>query len=430
LCSLFSRPNMQASSSWKIYTYPANPRVWKAQIAGKYVGIDIETPAFELGKDNKSKEFLHKNPLGKVPVLETPEGCVFESNAIARHVARQNGSKLYGSSTYEAALIDQWIDFSTNEIDLPAAAWLYPILDIVPENREATNKAKGDIRKALGILNEHLKTRTFLVSERVTLADIVVSMSLYRLYKMVLDPGFRKGWPHANRWFLTLVHQPEFISVIGEVHLCEKMQVAKPAAKPAAAAAAPKKQQPKQQQQPKKPKEEEDNGEEEEKKEEKKKSPLDDLPKSKLDLDTWKRTYSNEKIREVALPWLWENFDPEGYSFWYADYKYNEENTKLFMTSNLIGGWIQRLDQLRKYGFGSVLIFGDEPKLEVASVWLFRGLDIPAEMRECPDFTSYEWKKLDHKDEKDRKLIEDYFAWNGDFGGNRPAFNDQGKVFK
>ena len=53
-------------SSWKIYTYPNNPRVWKAQIAGKYVGIEIETPAFEMGKDNKSKEFLSKFPVGKV----------------------------------------------------------------------------------------------------------------------------------------------------------------------------------------------------------------------------------------------------------------------------------------------------------------------------------------------------------------------------
>jgi elongation factor 1-gamma len=114
--------------------------------------------------------------------LDAPEGPVFESNAIARYVARQG--KLYGANNYEAAVIDQWIDFASNEIELPSAAWLYPILDIVPENREATNKAKGDIRKALDILNHHLETRTFLVGERISLADIVVSMSLYRLYQL------------------------------------------------------------------------------------------------------------------------------------------------------------------------------------------------------------------------------------------------------
>lgn len=86
------------------------------------------------------------------------------------------------------SLIDQWIDFSANEIDLPAAAWLYPIFEIVPFNAEATERAKADIKKALDMLNKHLTYRTFLVGERVSLADIVVSMSLHRLYTTVRFP--------------------------------------------------------------------------------------------------------------------------------------------------------------------------------------------------------------------------------------------------
>jgi glutathione S-transferase len=54
---------------------------------------------------------------------------------------------------------------------------------------QATQKAKGDIRKVLGILNDHLQTRTFLVHERVSLADIIVACSLVDLYKTVR--GFR-----------------------------------------------------------------------------------------------------------------------------------------------------------------------------------------------------------------------------------------------
>ncbi len=110
--------------------------MWKAQIAGKYVGLPVEVPAFQFGVDNKTPQFAEKNPLQKIPVLETPEGCVFESNAIARYFARQPGSKIYGSSPFEAALIDQWIDFAANEIELPASAWLYPIFEIVPYNEE------------------------------------------------------------------------------------------------------------------------------------------------------------------------------------------------------------------------------------------------------------------------------------------------------
>jgi len=51
-----------------------------------------------MGVSNKTTQFLDMNPLGKVPVLETPDGPVFESNAIARYVARLNNNTLYGSS--------------------------------------------------------------------------------------------------------------------------------------------------------------------------------------------------------------------------------------------------------------------------------------------------------------------------------------------
>lgn len=41
------------------------------------------------------------------------------------------------------------------------------------------------MRRILGLLDAHLKTRTFLVGERVTLADITVVCTLLWLYKQV-----------------------------------------------------------------------------------------------------------------------------------------------------------------------------------------------------------------------------------------------------
>jgi len=41
---------------------------------------------------------LEKNPLGKVPVLETPEGYITESNAILRYVVK--GTPLLGATDY------------------------------------------------------------------------------------------------------------------------------------------------------------------------------------------------------------------------------------------------------------------------------------------------------------------------------------------
>ena len=95
----------------KLHTYPGNKNANKALIVAEYAGIQIDVPRFEMGKSNKTPEFLKLNPFGKVPTLETPEGGVFESNAIARFVARQSPSaaaQLLGQSPIEQAQVDAW----------------------------------------------------------------------------------------------------------------------------------------------------------------------------------------------------------------------------------------------------------------------------------------------------------------------------------
>lgn len=51
---------------------------------------------------------------------------------------------------------------------------------------ENTDKAKEEIKVALDVLNRHLLTRTYLVGERISLADICVSCSLLLLYQWVV----------------------------------------------------------------------------------------------------------------------------------------------------------------------------------------------------------------------------------------------------
>lgn len=84
-------------------------------------------------------------------------------------------------------------------------------------------RAKEDIKTSLTILNAHLLTRTYLVGERISLADISVACTLLNLYTNVLDPAFRKSFVNVNRWFLTLINQPQFKAVLGEVKICDKV---------------------------------------------------------------------------------------------------------------------------------------------------------------------------------------------------------------
>lgn len=71
-------------------------------------------------------------------------------------------------------------------------------------------------------MNSHLLTRTYLVGERLTLADICVAMTLLHMYQYILEPELRKPYQNVNRWFQTVIYQPESIAVIGAFKLADK----------------------------------------------------------------------------------------------------------------------------------------------------------------------------------------------------------------
>ena len=115
---------------------------------------------------------------------------------------------------------------------------------------------------------------------------------------------------------------------------------------------------------------------------------------------------------------FWDMYDPEGYSLWFCDYKYNDENTVSFVTLNKVGGFLQRMDLARKYAFGKMLVIGSEPPFKVKGLWLFRGQEIPQfVLDECYDMELYEWKKVDITDEEQKErvsqMIEDYEPFEG-----------------
>jgi len=180
-----------------------------------------------MGKSNKTEEFLKLNPWGKVPTLETAEGGIWESNAIARYVAKlSDDHTLFGKSPFEYGQVEQWIDWVRGDLELAGSVWLYPIYGLIPNNPKATENAKQDIRKAMGILNNYLANKSFLVGDDVTLADIVVACSLTPLYTKVFDEAFRQGFENVNNWFLNIINQPNFLKVQPEFSMCSKMEVA------------------------------------------------------------------------------------------------------------------------------------------------------------------------------------------------------------
>merc|ERR1711953_1533096 len=323
-----------------LYTYPDNFRAQKALIAAKYSGAQLSLAKdFKFGETNKAPEFLKKFPLGKVPAFEGSDGVLLtESNAIAYYVA--NDELRGGSEASARAQVVQWMAMADNEILPAACTWVFPTMGIMQFNKNATERAKEDVKTVLTTLNDHLLTRTLLVGERLTLADIAVATTMLSLYKQVLDPASRKPFVNVTRWFTTVVNQPHAQAVLGEVTLCTKMAEfdAKKFAEFSGKGdkkAAKKEKAPKQEQKKPEKKKEAEPEAADVPPEPKKADPFEKMPKGTFDLEEWKRFYSNNDEPE-SVAWFWEHFDHENYSIWRGDYKYNDELTMVFMSCNLI----------------------------------------------------------------------------------------------
>ncbi|NXO04268.1 EF1G factor, partial [Rhinopomastus cyanomelas] len=418
-----------------------------AQYSGARLRVASTPPHFHFGVTNKSPEFLRKFPVGKVPAFEGDDGfCVFESNAIAYYVSTP---ELRGETPEAAAAILQWVNFADSDIVPPASTWVFPTLGIIHYNKQATEFAKEEVRRVLGVLDSHLRSQTFLVGERVSLADIAVVCALLWLYKQVLDPAFRGPFGNVTRWFVTCLHQPQFRAVLGDVTLCQRMAQfdAKKFAETQGRKEKEKEKEPRDppasQKKEKAPQKKggaaeagspEDDGDDWEQlgAEPKAKDPFAHLPRSPFVLDEFKRKYSNEDTLTVALPHFWQHFDPSGWSLWLGRYRYPQELGLTFMSCNLITGMFQRLDKLRKNAFASVILFGTDHDSSISGLWIFRGQELAFTLSPDwqVDYESYSWEKLDPAAPESRRLVQEYLLWEGDFPheGGKP-FN-QGKIFK
>jgi len=424
--------------SGTLFTYPGNFRAEKILSAAKMSDSNVKVDdKFVFGETNKSEAFLKKFPLGKVPAFEGSDGtCLFESDAIAWYVA--NAQLRGGQCPVAQAQVVQWMSFAQAEVVPAACTWVFPTMGIMAFNKNQTERAKEDVKKAMNLLDKTLLTKTYLVGERITLADVCVAYALKPLFEAVLDPGFRKPYTNAVRWYTTIMNQPAVVGVSGAPKLAEKMAQfdAKKFAEMQGGgkgdgkkADKKKEQAPKKKEEPKPKKEEAAPAADVPAEPKKEKDPFATLPAGSFIMDEWKKMYSNNP-EDTAMPWFWENFDHENYSIWYCEYMYPEELRLTFMSANLVGGMMQRLDKLRKYAFGAVAVFGSNNNSSISGVWCWRGQDLAFEKSEDLqiDYSSYEWKKLDSKSEECKKKVEDYFRQQGQDSKGRD-FCD-GKIFK
>jgi elongation factor 1-gamma len=203
----------------RIFSYLPNPRIWKATIAARLAGVDVEVrgasptelaswlwdfdarpltgeePADSAdvlfgkvgfhGKLRKTAAFLEAHPFGTVPAAFSPDGKIgiFESNSIMRAVARIADDRLplYGRDPYEASRIDSFLDASL-VFARDSQIYLLSLMNGTVTPDIHARAADGFATWASGIDRALANDRRWLVGDGVTLADICFVAELALFY--------------------------------------------------------------------------------------------------------------------------------------------------------------------------------------------------------------------------------------------------------
>ncbi len=198
----------------RIFSYLPNPRLYKATVAARLNGVDVEIrgakpgelkewlwdfDAHELtdteradqstlrvakkgfsGGIHKTDSFLASQPFGNVPAAFSGDGKVgiFESNSILRIVGRlgQQRVALYGSDPYEATRIDSFLDASLN-LAVESQKYLFAFGDqtkLVQTHKDMSAAYETYMQG----MERALSNSAFIASENISLADIAFACEI------------------------------------------------------------------------------------------------------------------------------------------------------------------------------------------------------------------------------------------------------------
>ncbi|KAK8133134.1 glutathione S-transferase [Apiospora kogelbergensis] len=213
----------------KIYSYPGNFRVQRAQVVAAMNGLEVEVPADFQMEATKKPDFLAKFPMGKIPAFEGADGfCIAEGAAIAMYLAGSGpkAAQLLGGpgELQKRARITEWICFAETELNpqvLPA--FVMCVLKYMPYSEAAYNNAANNLERALKRIDQAVDAgaKKFLVGDELTMADIMVAGPLFFGQGFLIDEKMRAAAPGAIKYLDGLAAMPEFQSVFGEIKKCE-----------------------------------------------------------------------------------------------------------------------------------------------------------------------------------------------------------------
>ena len=186
----------------------------KVRLTASFLGIEHKWQALNLREGEQKKEwFLKINPVGKIPAIDDDGFHLFESNSICRYLCDKNNAPLYPKDTHQRAIIDQWIDYSSFHIGANLMPIVYnrvfaPIRGI-PVNERAITDGIEFLKQYIPIIENQLSEHKYLVSQTISLADIVLLSLLEPAEVAKVDLSV---YPKVSAWRADLRKQSFYTS--------------------------------------------------------------------------------------------------------------------------------------------------------------------------------------------------------------------------
>ena len=188
-----------------------NPRRVRIFLAEK--GISVPIVQVDIGKaDNRKPEFLAKNPLGGLPVLELDDGrYLAESVAICRYFEeRQPKPPLMGVDATDRAFVEMWQRRMESEILNRTTGAFQNTHDFfkgrIPQVPEFGEVCRKHALARLAWLDGELASREFVAGDRYTIADITAlcGIDFGRVSGIRIDPALK----NLQRWHEAVSARP------------------------------------------------------------------------------------------------------------------------------------------------------------------------------------------------------------------------------
>ena len=204
----------------QLYSAPT-PNGVKASILLEETGLAYEPHLVDFNaNDQLSPEFLSLNPNNKIPAIIDPHGPggaplpLFESGAILHYLADKAG-KLVPTSAAARYECMQWVFFQVGGIGpmFGQLGFFHKFAGREWEDKRPRDRYAAESRRLIGVVNQRLATRQWIMGDEYTIADIAIfpmMRNIIGFYGAGELVGFG-DFPHVQRALDAFVARPAVV---------------------------------------------------------------------------------------------------------------------------------------------------------------------------------------------------------------------------